>query len=107
MPATGRPSISSAISVPQALRPATKLPVPSIGSSTQHREPDPLTPSSSPMMRSSGRCSASSSRRSRSISLSVADTGDPSGLISTSRSSLRHARIDSRSARSAARSRMS
>ena len=108
MPSTGQPSSMSAMSVPKIGRPAMKLTVPSIGSSTQLRPVVPsFTPNSSPCTPSRGASASSRRRIAVSAARSASVTGEASAFDSLANSARKNGRIASpaASARRLARAR--
>ena len=79
-PTTGLSPIIKAISVAQTGTPRTKFLVPSIGSTTQRRGPQPVSPISSPCTASRGRARLRVRRMACSAAVSASDTGVRSGF---------------------------
>ena len=85
-PSTGQPSSIIAISVPKIGRPAMKLVVPSIGSSTHVRPVSPgFAPYSSPTIPSRGHSASINRRIAASAARSASVTGEASALSSSAK----------------------
>src|SRR5215211_4632965 len=102
-PTTGLSPIIKAISVAHTGTPRTKFFVPSIGSITQRRGPQPVSPISSPCTASRGRARLRVRRMACSAAVSASETGVRSGLAVTCRSSDLNRLIVIESASSASR----
>ncbi len=100
-PATTSSSTISPIRVAQIGTPRMKLLVPSIGSITQRRGPQPVTPDSSPSTASRGRARPRVLRSTSSTRWSASDTGVRSGFVTTCRSSALNRSMVNESASSA------